>query len=165
MVYFNGDRLGINAQIAAGADTVQIFDSWIGCLSEAHYRRYVLPHMRTIFSQLDRSVPSIYFGTGNPRLYGAMSEAGGDVIGVDWRISLSDAWQAIGSDRAIMGNLDPAAILATRDAMFAQTQAVLDDAGGRTGHVFNLGHGIMPGAKVDQVRALVDYVHERSSGQ
>jgi hypothetical protein len=107
-------------------------------------------------------VPAIHFGTGNPALYGAMRDAGGDVIGVDWRVDLGAQWDALGAV-SIMGNLDPAALLAPRDVMFARADEVLAQAGGRPGHVFNLGHGIMPEAQVDQVRALVDHVHERSS--
>jgi uroporphyrinogen decarboxylase len=152
----------LNAQIRAGAQAVQLFDSWVGCLSPTDYVRYVQPHVRRVFDALDRSVPAIHFGTGNPALYGAMRAAGGDVIGVDWRVNLGAQWDALGAV-SIMGNLDPAALLAPRDAMFARADEVLAQAGGRPGHVFNLGHGIMPEAQVDQVRALVDHVHEQSS--
>ncbi|MFW5926306.1 MAG: uroporphyrinogen decarboxylase [Myxococcota bacterium] len=152
----------LNAQIAAGAQAVQLFDSWVGCLSPGDYARYVQPHVRGIFDRLDPSVPSIHFGTGNPALYPLMKEAGGDVIGIDWRVELHTQWDALG-ETALMGNLDPASILAPREAMFERADAVLAQAGGRPGHVFNLGHGVMPEAEVAQVRALVDHVHERSA--
>jgi len=152
----------LNAQIAAGAQTVQLFDSWVGALSPSEYRRFVQPHMRRIFSELDPSVPHIHFGTGNPMLYPLMKEAGGDVIGIDWRVDLGEQWDVLG-DVAVMGNLDPSAILAPVDVMEAEADAVLEAARRRPGHVFNLGHGIMPQADVDQVRQLVDHVHERSA--
>ncbi|MBC7170968.1 MAG: uroporphyrinogen decarboxylase [Polyangiaceae bacterium] len=151
----------LNAQIAAGAEAVQLFDSWVGCLSPYDYQRYVQPHVRSIFDSLDRSVPSIHFGTGNVALYPLMKEAGGDVIGVDWRVSLSEVWDTLG-DVGLMGNLDPAALLVPREAMFEMANRVLEEAASRPGHIFNLGHGIMPSADPAQVRALVDYVHERS---
>jgi uroporphyrinogen decarboxylase len=155
--------LYLNAQIAAGAQAIQLFDSWVGALSPSEYARYVAPHVRRLFSSLDRSVPHIHFGTGNPALYPLMKAAGGDVIGVDWRVDLGAAWDAIGDDVGIMGNLDSAALLASREALLREASLVLDAAGGRSGHVFNLGHGIMPDAKVDDVRALVDHVHEKSA--
>jgi len=154
----------LNAQIAAGAQAVQVFDSWIGCLGPADYERAVEPHMKRLFEGLDRSVPAIHFGTGNPALYPAMKRAGGDVIGVDWRVRLGEVWQELGPDEvALMGNLDPGALLAPREAMCARADEVLAEAAGRPGHVFNLGHGIMPEATVDGVRALVDHVHEASA--
>lgn len=152
----------LNAQIAAGAQAVQLFDSWVGALSPSEYARFVQPHVRRLFDRLDRSVPSIHFGTGNPVLYPLMREAGGDVIGMDWRVDLGTMWEALG-DVAVMGNLDSSAILAPRDVMFREADRVLESAAGRPGHVFNLGHGIVPGADPDQVRALVDHVHEKSS--
>jgi uroporphyrinogen decarboxylase len=155
----------LQAQVRAGAQALQVFDSWIGALGPADYVRYVQPHMKRLFASLRAEVPVdvplIHFGTGNPWLYPLMAEAGGDVIGVDFRIELSKAWTAIG-ERAIMGNLDPGSLLAPRAVLQARAQAVLDQAGGRPGHVFNLGHGLFPTASVDQVRALVDYVHEAS---
>lgn len=149
----------LNAQIAAGADAVQLFDSWIGCLSTADYKTHVFPHVKSIFDALDKSVPAIHFGTGNPALYPLMKEAGGDVVGVDWRVPLGDMWQTLGHETPIMGNLDPGAILTTEEAMLRATDEVLKEAAGRPGHIFNLGHGIMPAAKVAQVRRLVDHVH------
>jgi uroporphyrinogen decarboxylase len=152
----------LNAQIRAGADAVQLFDSWVGCLSETDYRAHVLPHVKRIFENLDASVPSIHFGTGNPSLYAAMAEAGGDVIGVDWRVDLPTAWDALGA-RAMMGNLDPAYLLAEGRAMEDETTRILEGVGARPGHIFNLGHGIMPEADPARVRALVDHVHEVSA--
>ena len=152
----------LNAQIEAGAQAVQLFDSWVGCLSATDYRRYVLPHTQAIFDALPNDVPAIHFGTGNPALYPALKEAGGDVIGVDWRLSIDDAWSALGSDVGIQGNLDPAALLASPSALRARASEVLDSAAGRPGHIFNLGHGIMPEASVAQAQALVAHVHEAS---
>jgi uroporphyrinogen decarboxylase len=152
----------LNAQIAAGAQAVQVFDSWIGALGPADYARYVQPHMKSLFEQLDHSVPAIHFGTGNPALYPLMRAAGGDVIGLDFRTDLDATWSQLG-DVAVMGNLDPYSLLAPRAELHARAQAVLDAAKKRRGHVFNLGHGLFPEASVDQVRALVDYVHEASA--
>ncbi|MGB5695488.1 MAG: uroporphyrinogen decarboxylase [Polyangiales bacterium] len=152
----------LTAQIEAGAQAVQLFDSWIGCLSPADYRRYVLPHTKAVFDALPKDTPAIHFGTGNPELYPAMKEAGGDVIGIDWRVSLDRAWSMVGEGVGLQGNMDPGALLASPDVMRARASEVLDSAAGRPGHIFNLGHGIMPQAKVDQARALVDHVHETS---
>jgi uroporphyrinogen decarboxylase len=151
----------LRAQVDAGAQALQVFDSWIGALGPADYRRYVQPHMRRLFESLNVDVPLIHFGTGNPELYPLMREAGGDVIGLDWRTDLAATWKQLG-DVAVMGNLDPGSLLAPRKELQARAQAVLDTAGGRDGHIFNLGHGIFPSASPDQVRALVDYVHEAS---
>jgi uroporphyrinogen decarboxylase len=152
----------LTAQIEAGAQAVQLFDSWVGCLSPSDYRRYVLPHTKTVFDALPKDTPAIHFGTGNPELYPAMKEAGGDVLGIDWRISLDRAWSLLGEGVGLQGNLDPAALLARTDVMRARASEVLESAAGRPGHIFNLGHGIMPQASVDQARALVDHVHEAS---
>jgi len=152
----------LNAQIAAGAQAVQLFDSWVGCLSPADYRDFVLPHVRTICAGLDPGAPLIHFGTGNPALLPLMAEAGGQVMGVDWRIDLGDAWRTVGYDRAIQGNLDPAVLLGDRDTIFAQAGAVLNAAANRPGHIFNLGHGVLQQTPVDNVRALVDFVHGES---
>jgi uroporphyrinogen decarboxylase len=153
----------LNAQIAAGAQAVQLFDSWVGCLSPADYREFVLPYVRMIGDDVDPSAPLIHFGTGNPALLPLMAEAGGDVIGVDWRIDLADAWRTVGYDLAVQGNLDPTVLLGERETIYRQVQAVLDGAGGRPGHIFNLGHGVLQQTPVDNVRALVDYVHESTS--
>jgi uroporphyrinogen decarboxylase len=153
----------LNAQIVAGAQAVQLFDSWVGCLSPADYRQYVLPYVRMISEALNPASPLIHFGTGNPALLPLMAEAGGQVIGVDWRVDLADAWQAVGFDYAVQGNLDPAVLLGDPTTIRAQAQTVLDAAGSRPGHIFNLGHGVLQHTPVENVRALVDYVHEASA--
>jgi len=150
----------LNAQIAAGAHAVQIFDSWVGCLGPEDYRRFVLPHLRSVIEGLAPGVPVINFATGNPALVPLLAEAGGSVIGVDWRIRLDDAWRAIGYDRCVQGNLDPATLLSDRETIRRSAQEVLTQAGGRPGHIFNLGHGIMPQTPVDHAIALIDAVHE-----
>ena len=153
----------LNAQIAAGAQAVQLFDSWVGCLGPDDYRRYVLPHMKTLVAALEPGTPLIQFATGNPALLPLLAEAGGEVIGVDWRIGLDDAWTAVGHDRAVQGNLDPAALLADRRTLEQRAADVLAAAAGRPGHIFNLGHGVLPQTSVDNARALVDFVHEAST--
>jgi uroporphyrinogen decarboxylase len=152
----------LNAQIAAGAQAVQLFDSWVGCLSPADYRQFVLPYVGIIAKALTPGAPLIHFGTGNPALLASMAEAGGEVIGVDWRIGLADAWRTVGYDRAVQGNLDPAVLLGSREVLYDQAQAVLNGAANRPGHIFNLGHGVLQPTPVDNVRALVDFVHEKS---
>jgi uroporphyrinogen decarboxylase len=148
------------AQVEAGADVVQVFDSWVGALSPADYREFVLPHSRRIFDIVrPTGVPTIHFGTGTATLLDAMAEAGSDVVGADWRIPLDDAWRRIGEDKAIQGNLDPTLLLAPRDRLLAAAADVLRRAGGRPGHIFNLGHGILPGTPVENVEALAEYVH------
>jgi uroporphyrinogen decarboxylase len=153
----------LNMQIAAGAQAVQLFDSWVGCLGPDDYRRYVLPYVRAIVEGLTPGAPLIHFGAGNPALLPHIAEAGGQVIGIDWRIRLDDAWKTVGHDRAVQGNLDPLMLLAKPDEIRRRAQEVLDQAGGRPGHVFNLGHGIVPQTPVDNVIALVDAVHELST--
>jgi len=152
----------LNAQIAAGADAVQLFDSWVGCLAPADYRAHVLPHMRALIDAIRPGTPVIHFGTGTAGLLEAMRAGGGDVIGVDWRIDLDTAWNRIGHDVAVQGNLDPAVLLAPIPDIRARAAAILDQAAGRPGHVFNLGHGVLPETPVDHARALVDAVHELS---
>jgi uroporphyrinogen decarboxylase len=153
----------LNGQIAAGAQAVQLFDSWVGCLSPADYREFVLPHVRSIAAGLTPGAPLIHFGTGNPALVPLMAEAAGDVIGLDWRIGLADGWRSVGHDRAVQGNLDPTVLLGDRTMIAAQARAVLAAAEGRPGHIFNLGHGVLQQTPVDSVRALVDFVHEASA--
>ncbi|MEM6329582.1 MAG: uroporphyrinogen decarboxylase [Planctomycetota bacterium] len=155
--------LYLNAQIAAGAQAVQLFDSWVGCLCPGDYRRYVLPYVRELIGGITPGAPVIHFGAGNPQLLPHIAEAGGDVIGVDWRASLADAWRSVGHDRAVQGNLDPASLLAPLDELRGRAAGVLQEADGRPGHVFNLGHGIVPQTPPDHARALVDMVHEMSS--
>ena len=151
----------LNAQISAGAQAVQLFDSWVGCLSPDDYREYVLPHTRSVIRALTPGAPVIHFGTGTAALLELMREAGGDVIGLDWRVPLDEAWQRLG-DVAVMGNFDPVQLFAERDFIRAQARRILERAGGRPGHIFNLGHGILPETPVDNVIALVDAVHELS---
>jgi uroporphyrinogen decarboxylase len=150
----------LNAQIDAGAQAVQLFDSWVGSLSPDDYREFVLPHTRAVIQNIKPGVPVLHFGTGTAALLELMREAGGDVIGLDWRVRLDEGWRRVGHDVAVMGNLDPVALFAERDVLLAQAKRVLDQAGGRPGHIFNLGHGILPETPVENVIALVDFVHE-----
>jgi uroporphyrinogen decarboxylase len=151
----------LNAQIAAGAQAVQLFDSWVGCLSRDDYRDYVLPHTRSVVQNITPGTPVIHFGTGTAALLDLMREAGGDVIGLDWRVDLGDAWQSLG-DVAVMGNLDPVQLLSSPGFIRSRAAHILSRAAGRPGHIFNLGHGILPETPVDNVIALVDAVHELS---
>lgn len=152
----------LNAQIAAGAQAVQLFDSWVGCLSPDDYRDYVLPHTRSVIQNIAPGTPVLHFGTGTASLLERMREAGGDVIGIDWRVRLDEAWQRLGHDVGVMGNLDPVALFASRDHIRAEARKILDQAERRPGHIFNLGHGILPETPVENVIALVDAVHELS---
>jgi uroporphyrinogen decarboxylase len=152
----------LNGQIAAGAEAVQVFDSWVGALAPEDYRAYVLPHMRTLFAKITPGVPTIHFGTGTAGLLPLMRQAGGQVIGLDWRLDLAEGWRAVGHDVAVQGNLDPAVLLAAPAYMRKRAQAVLAAAAGRPGHIFNLGHGIHKDTPVEHVKALVDIVHELS---
>ena len=150
----------LRAQVAAGAQAVQLFDSWVGALAPADYREHVLPHVRHILKDVEQTgVPVIHFGTNTATLLDAQVEAGGTVIGVDHRLSLGDAWRRIGFDRAIQGNLDPLLLCAPPEVAARRARTVLSEAAGRPGHVFNLGHGIVPETPVDHVKALVDVVH------
>jgi uroporphyrinogen decarboxylase len=153
----------LNAQIAAGAQAVQLFDSWVGCLSPSDYARFVLPHTKAVIDNISPRVPVIHFAAGNPALLPLVVEAGGDVIGVDWRIGLDDAWQIVGHDRAVQGNLDPVVLLSEPEEICRQTHDVLSRAAGRPGHIFNLGHGILPQTPVDNVLRLIDAVREKST--
>jgi uroporphyrinogen decarboxylase len=152
----------LNAQIAAGAQAVQVFDSWVGCLSPDDYRDYVLPHTRSVISNVPAGTPVLHFGTGTAALLELMREAGGDVIGFDWRVRLDEAWARVGSDVAVMGNLDPISLLANTEHIRAEAKRILGYADWRAGHIFNLGHGILPETPVENVIALVDFVHENS---
>ncbi len=150
----------LNAQIDAGVQAVQLFDSWVGCLGPDDYRRCVLPHVRWLIGQIRPGVPVIHFAAGNPALLPWVSEAGGNVVGIDWRTRLDDAWRTVGYDRAVQGNLDPAVLLSTPAEIRRRAGEVLDQAGGRPGHIFNLGHGVLPHTPVENVIALVNAVHE-----
>jgi uroporphyrinogen decarboxylase len=153
----------LNAQVAAGAEVVQLFDSWVGGLGPADYAAFVQPHVRRIFEALD--VPAIHFGTGASALIELMADAGGDVIGVDHRMSLSDAWTRVGPDRGIQGNLDPARLLAGWGPTEAGARAILAEAAGRPGHIFNLGHGVLPQTDPALLRRLVDLVHDETAAR
>jgi uroporphyrinogen decarboxylase len=158
--------LYLNAQIAAGVQLVQLFDSWVGCLGVEDYRRYVLPHTQAVIASIPTEVPVIHFTTGNPALLPSLTAAAAKrknlAIGVDWRIRLDDAWQTIGFDTAIQGNLDPAVLLSTPKEIRLRAGEILAQAAGRPGHIFNLGHGVPPQTPVENVIALVDAVHELS---
>jgi uroporphyrinogen decarboxylase len=153
----------LNRQITAGAQAVQLFDSWVGCLAPEDYRRFVLPHTRAVIERITPGVPVIHFGTGTAGLLELMRAAGGDVIGLDWRIDLGAGWQRVGYDVGVQGNLDPVALFAPLDEIRERTAGILERARGHHGHIFNLGHGILPQTPVDHVIALVDIVHELSS--
>lgn len=154
----------LRAQISAGARAVQLFDSWVGCLSPADYREYALPHSRQVIDGLrEAGVPVIHFGTSTAALLELMRDAGADVIGVDWRIGLDDAWSRIGTDVGIQGNLDPVALFAPLPEIERRVDDILQRAGGRLGHIFNLGHGILPETPVEHVTAVVEMVHGRSA--
>ena len=153
----------LNAQIEAGAQAVQLFDSWVGCLSVDDYREFVLPHTRSVIQNITPGVPVIHFGTGTGTLLELMREAGGDVIGLDWRVRLDEGWKRVGYDRAVMGNLDPIVLFANQDQLRLQAKRILQQAEGRPGHLFNLGHGILPETPVENVIAMVEMVHELSS--
>ena len=148
------------AQHQAGAAGVQVFDSWAGSLSPRDYETFVLPHSRKLLTLMrDAVVPTIHFATGNPALLPLIAEAGGDGIGVDWRQPIDEAWDAVGHDRAIQGNLDPVALLAGREFAVRQTREILERVDRRPGHIFNVGHGLLPGTDPDVLRAVVDTVH------
>ena len=152
------------AQVEAGAQALQLFDSWAGALSVDDYREFALPHTRRILDTAAAGgVPIIHFGTGTATLLEAMTEAGGDVIGVDWRVPLDEAWARIGDDRAIQGNLDPTLLLGPVQRLLAGAAVVLQRAGGRPGHIFNLGHGILPETPLEHVQALAHFVRTRSA--
>ncbi len=150
----------LREQIRSGCQAVQLFDSWAGCLSPSDYRRCVLPWTKRVIDAVCRDAPVISFLTGNPALLPAQRDAGGQVIGIDWRMDLDDAWKIIGPDRAVQGNLDPAALYTDLPVLKQLVRRVLDQAGGRPGHIFNLGHGVMPDMNPDHVKAVVDCVHD-----
>ena len=153
----------LRQQIQAGAQAIQVFDSWVGSLSPGDYAEFVLPHMQVIFDGLRReNVPMIHFGTGTGALLGLMRQAGGTVIGVDWRVNLDDAWAAVGHDVAVQGNLDPVVLFAPLPELERRIEDILRRAGGRPGHIFNLGHGILPNTPVEHVSAAVELVHRLS---
>ncbi|HVW90392.1 MAG TPA: uroporphyrinogen decarboxylase [Gaiellaceae bacterium] len=148
----------VAAQVRAGADVVQLFDSWVGALSPQDYEEFVAPWSARILAAVD--VPTIHFGTGASTLLPAMTRAGGDVIGLDWRIALDDGWALVGEDRGVQGNLDPAVLLGPWERVERSARAILARAGGRPGHVFNLGHGVLPGTDASVVTRLAELVRE-----
>ncbi len=150
-------------QVHAGADTIQIFDSWVGCLSVEDYRRYVLPYATNLVKRLrNKGVPVIYFGTDSSTLLPSMQETGADVVGLDWRIPLDTGWQTLGHRGGVQGNLDPVLLFADWRQIKSQAEKILRQAAGRPGHIFNLGHGILPETPVENVKALCDFVRERN---
>jgi uroporphyrinogen decarboxylase len=154
----------LEAQVEAGAEALQVFDSWVGALNVDDYDQYVRPHAATLFAGLrSLGVPVIHFGTGTSELLVSQRDAGGDVIGLDWRIALDRAWELLGPGVGVQGNLDPVLLMAPRKTLLAGVDRVLERAGGRNGHIFNLGHGVLPGTPVDNVRAVVEHVHERTA--
>jgi len=151
-------------QVRAGADAIQIFDSWVGCLSVEDYRRYVLPHATDLVKRLQETgVPIIYFGTDSATLLPSMKETGAEVVGLDWRIPLDTGWQNLGFQGAVQGNLDPVLLFADWKEIRPRAEDILRRAAGRPGHIFNLGHGILPETPVDNVKALCDFVREHSA--
>ncbi len=154
----------LELQIESGVDAVQIFDTWVGCLSVADFRRYVAPHLKRLLDNLRGRVPIIYFGTGNGHLLDEVAAMQPDVLALDWRVPLKETWSRTGV-RSVQGNLDPIVLCADRATVEAQAKAVLDSAAGQPGHIFNLGHGIIPETPVDNVKALVDIVHEYSASR
>jgi uroporphyrinogen decarboxylase len=150
----------LTAQVEAGVQAVQVFDSWAGALSPEDYRIYVLPYLEPLFSRLKASgIPAIHFATAATALLPLMKEAGGDVIGIDWRVGLAQAWEMLGPDVAIQGNLDPVALMGPLPELEKRVRAILDQAGNRPGHIFNLGHGVLPDTPVENIQAVVELVH------
>ena len=153
----------LNAQIAAGVEAVQLFDSWVGCLSPEDYQKYVLPYTRAAIAALTPGIPVIHFSSGTAGILKLVRQAGGDVIGLDWRVRLDEAWRQFDHEVAVQGNLDPAVLLASPKEIRNRVAEILERAGGRPGHIFNLGHGVLPETPVDHVIAMVEAVHELSS--
>ncbi len=153
----------LNTQIKAGADALQLFDSWVGSLSPDDYQEYVLPHMKKLLKKIKKGVPVIHFGTATGSLLEMIKETGSPVIGLDWRVDLKEAWQRIGHDVAVQGNIDPLVLFSTPSEIRSRVHSILDKAEGRPGHIFNLGHGILPKTPVENVFALIDAVHELSA--
>ncbi|MCK4739660.1 MAG: uroporphyrinogen decarboxylase [Deltaproteobacteria bacterium] len=152
----------LNAQIKAGVHAVQLFDSWVGCLGPNEYMEFAFPYTKRIIESVDKSVPFINFSTNTGTYLNLIKQAGGDVIGLDWKVNLDEGWATIGHDFAVQGNLDPTVLFSTKDEIKRRTKDVLDRAEGRNGHIFNLGHGIILGTPVDNVKYLIDTVHDLS---
>ena len=152
----------LNAQIRSGVQALQLFDSWVGCLSPGDYEKYILPYSQKVIKGVSKKVPLIHFATSSTALLDLMRQAGGDVIGVDWRINISEAWARLGYDVAIQGNLDPVVLCGPVDLIEKEVKRILDSVAGRPGYIFNLGHGILPNTPVDHVAFLVETVHQYS---
>ena len=153
----------LNDQIKAGVQAVQVFDSWVGCLSLADYREFVLPHQKRLMAGLDKSVPHVHFAFGASHLLPLIREAGGDVLGLDWRMDIDAAWKVLDHEPCIQGNLDPVALYGSREYIERRVAEILARVGNRNGHIFNLGHGILPTAPIDNVKYMIDLVHELSA--
>ncbi len=153
----------LNCQIAAGAEAVQLFDSWAGCLSPADYEQFALPYTKAVIEAITPGTPVINFSTGTAGLLKQIRAAGGDVIGLDWRVNIDEAWKTVGHDVSVQGNLDPVALFAAPKEIKARASEILRRAEGRPGHIFNLGHGVLPETPVEHVIALIDAVHELSA--
>jgi uroporphyrinogen decarboxylase len=153
----------LNAQIRSGVQALQLFDSWVGCLGPRDYEEYVLPYSKKVIDGVGKKVPLIHFATSSSTLLELMKQAGGDVIGVDWRVDIGEAWARIGYDVAIQGNLDPVILFGSVDLIEKEVKRILHRVKGQLGHIFNLGHGILPNTPIDHVAALVNMVHEYSS--
>jgi uroporphyrinogen decarboxylase len=151
----------LRAKVAAGADVMQVFDSWVGTLSADDYEEFVAPYSARVLAAVD--VPTIHFGTGTMHLLPAMAQAGGDVVGLDWRIAIERGWEVVGPDRGVQGNLDPALLLGPFERVEAAANRILDAVGGRRGHIFNLGHGVLPDTDPADLARLVEVVHARTS--
>ncbi len=152
----------LKAQVDAGAETLQVFDSWVGCLGPDDYRNFALPYTKRLIDSVKGPVPVINFSTNTGTYLDLVKQAGGDVVGVDWKVRLDEAWETIGAEFAIQGNLDPVTLFGPVEHLKKRVKEILDMAAGRPGHIFNLGHGIILGTPVDNVKALVDFVHEYS---
>jgi len=152
----------LNSQIDFGVQAIQIFDSWVGCLSPSDYERYVLPYSKRVIEGIKKTVPIIHFATSSSALLNLMKLAGGDVIGVDWRVDLNKAWEDLRHEVAIQGNLDPAVLLGPTETIEREAKRIIDSVEGRPGHIFNLGHGILPNTPFDNVKFLIELVHEYS---
>jgi uroporphyrinogen decarboxylase len=151
----------LGAKVTAGADVIQLFDSWVGTLSAEDYEEFVAPYSARVLAAVD--VPTIHFGTGTTHLLPVMREAGGDVIGLDWRVPIEGGWEIVGPDRGVQGNLDPALLLGPFERVTAAANRILDAVAGRRGHIFNLGHGVLPDTDPADLARLVELVHARTS--
>jgi uroporphyrinogen decarboxylase len=156
----------VRAKVAAGADAIQLFDSWVGALSADDYTEFVAPYSaRVLAAVAETGVPSIHFGTGATHLLGELAATGGDVIGLDWRVRIDRGWETVGADRAVQGNLDPVLLLGPWERAAASAERILELVDGRPGHIFNLGHGVLPATDPDVLGRLVELVHERSAAE